>query len=39
MVAWCRGGGKCVQIYIDVGEGLVVDYHDVIVLMSKMDIK
>ena len=39
MVAWCCGGGKCVQIYIDAGEVVAANYRGVIVIMNEMDIE
>ena len=35
MVAWCRGGVKCVYIHIYVSEDLAVEYLGFIVVMNK----
>ena len=37
MMAWCRGGVKGFQRYIDVSEDLVAENLDVIILMNNYE--
>ena len=39
MVAWCRGGGRCVNMSIDVSKDLAVEERGVIVIMNNINIE